>query len=351
MKSGILSTAERYRYVSTIALVLFATGLETVLKNLVGQPMLFFYLAVTSVTATLFGIWPGIISVLLGCAAWDFVLPSTMPFSEMSGHSWIRLMFFIPTGLLIAALGGSLRSALSNLKREREFREKLVASIAHDLRSPLTTAKMTLDILGRRTDQENSKRVRRASRALDRADSLIQDFLDFSFRHSGRERSLQIEVCNLTELLRDAATDYEITHPGRVKFTTQYDNLILNCDKRALRRAADNLIANALKYGSRDSEVTVSIQRLSDFEIVIIVHNWGNPISPEEQERLFLYFEKHSQEPSIEGWGIGLATVKSMIEAHHGSVAVRSNGTTGTSFIIRLPVRHSPGTREIGEAG
>ena len=346
----MFSVAMRNRYVSAIVLVFIATGMEWVLKILVGQQMLFFYLGAISITAVLFGVGPGVLSVLVSCLSWDFfILPPSVSFnfSQVSIHGLIRLVFFIPVGLVVAALGGSLRSALSNLTSEREFREKLMASIAHDLRNPLTTAKMTIGFLGRRADQESAKLIQKASQALDRADSLIQDFLDVSFRRSGRQKPLQVEPCNLTWLLQETTQDYEITHPGRVKFMTEVENLEVNCDRRALRRTADNLITNALKYGNQDGDVTVSIRRLSDSQVSIIVHNWGNPISVEDQEKLFLFFEPHSRDASILGWGIGLATVKALVEAHHGAVAVRSNETMGTSFIVHLPIQQLPRPRKL----
>jgi signal transduction histidine kinase len=110
-------------------------------------------------------------------------------------------------------------------------------------------------------------------------------------------------------------------------------------DPRAIRRAIENLCNNAIKYGARGTRVTVAVER-PDVNFVITVHNYGPAIAPEQQGRLFVAFERGEARErgagGVRGWGIGLALVRAIAEAHGGRVHLESSAVNGTSFILEL---------------
>src|SRR6185295_3643691 len=95
-----------------------------------------------------------------------------------------------------------------------------------------------------------------------------------------------------------------------------------------------------LKYGSQTAPVTITAVQ-TDTTAHLIVHNEGNPIPPHEQAVIFNKFQRTAPLKTATGWGLGLAFVKGMAEAHYGSVRVESSAEKGTDFIVELPKKYS----------
>ena len=109
-----------------------------------------------------------------------------------------------------------------------------------------------------------------------------------------------------------------------------------SCDE--LRRALWNLVVNAVKYGRDDTPITIRIERYGD-RARLSVHNFGDPIPPENRERIFDVFMQRTGAPQAEdGWGLGLALVRGCAQAHGGEVVVDSSLAAGTTFTIDLPL-------------
>jgi PAS domain S-box-containing protein len=111
-----------------------------------------------------------------------------------------------------------------------------------------------------------------------------------------------------------------------------------NWDAEALRRVAENLVVNAVKYGDAEQKVTISLHAegpVAQFS----VHNFGNPLSEAERKRVFQQFgrTRSAEESGKAGWGLGLTLVKGIAEAHGGTVEVASD-TRGTTFTVSLPL-------------
>ena len=100
----------------------------------------------------------------------------------------------------------------------------------------------------------------------------------------------------------------------------------------------ENLVGNAVKYGTPNTAITVRLRNESG-AVEIEIHNHGNPISEKEQAFLFKSFDKSpsSENCSTPGWGVGFTLVKGVVAAHSGSVKVKSDEGFGTSFIVALP--------------
>jgi signal transduction histidine kinase len=101
----------------------------------------------------------------------------------------------------------------------------------------------------------------------------------------------------------------------------------------------ENLLANAIKYGSKSDPVTLELKH-DDNTVKISVRNFGNPISNEDQKTIFdpFYRISNPQSTSLEGWGIGLTLVRGLARAHGGDISVTSSLESGTCFTISLPI-------------
>lgn len=106
-----------------------------------------------------------------------------------------------------------------------------------------------------------------------------------------------------------------------------------------MRRAVENLITNAVKYGDGKG-IHITVDEAHE-RMLLSVHNTGNPISMEHRGRIFEYLRREGSGIQ-QGWGIGLPFVQSVAESHGGSVAVDSSAETGTTFLIDVPVDCRP---------
>ena len=106
----------------------------------------------------------------------------------------------------------------------------------------------------------------------------------------------------------------------------------------ALQRVVQNLATNAVKYGSAETPITITLKEF-EHDAQIAVHNEGNGLTQEEQAHVFDKFHrtKSAVASGRNGWGIGLTLVKGIAEAHGGSVIVESELGKGVTFIVKLP--------------
>ena len=246
----------------------------------------------------------------------------------------------------LAALGDRLTLHLDNAQLVAELRSKVSAVqmfvdvLAHDLRGPISSARMAAELIGEEPTNFRTS-LPRLIRGLDRASGMISDLLDAHRVEAGAKLSLSMSACDLCELAHDVADDLNQRFAGRV---------VVICPPQALgswsatylRRAMWNLVMNGLKYGAPDERVEIRVAPYSD-RTEIAVHNFGHAISSDSKERLFNMFtrgEGAPHHPSDGGWGLGLALVRGAAEAHGGSVDVISDEEHGTTFTIRLP--HQP---------
>ncbi len=234
-----------------------------------------------------------------------------------------------------------LLATVRDLRAEQDLRERFVTALSHDLRTPLTAAKMSAQMLVLRPiDQAQLHRIaNRIASNMDRADEMIRDILDASRIKAGQKIPIDVIGCDLHAIVRAALDNLASMHGDR--FGLDGDGPIEgHWDCSALQRVVENLAGNAVKYGDGDSPITVTVVKSDDGPIVELrVHNHGEPIPPEELPRLFTTYLRTvgAARSGQKGWGIGLSLVKGLAEAHGGSVSLRSSAEEGTTFIVRLP--------------
>jgi signal transduction histidine kinase len=248
-----------------------------------------------------------------------------------------------------AKLYAELRQHIEDLGLERDLRERFVAILAHDLRGPLSVAKMSTQMLVRhpeRLDQRRDLAVR-IERNLDRIDRMIRDLLDVSRVRAGQRLPLRLDACDLGVVAEEVVEELSATHSNRFELVVPEAVRGLWSNEE-LRRALWNLGMNAVKYGAPDRPITIQVERAPGGARVS-VHNFGKPIAPEDQARLFdLYSRLKAAARPGSGWGLGLALVRACAEAHGGKIEVRSSQEAGTTFTIDLPADSRPFQQSTG---
>ncbi len=222
-----------------------------------------------------------------------------------------------------------------------DVQQKFVNTLTHDLKTPITSAKINADLLLRRTDLPASAvtAAKRICGSLNRLASMIHDLLDASRIRAGEELNLTFADCELDGMVREVLEEMTFAHGDRFIFKSN-EVIRGHWGIDGLRRALENLIGNAVKYSTPETPITVFLQR-EKTGMELSVHNIGKPIAESEIPLLFQRFRrsKSAQEGSTTGWGLGLTLVKGVVDAHHGKVRVESLDGKGTSFILEIPFR------------
>lgn len=237
-----------------------------------------------------------------------------------------------------------MEKTVSELEQERILRERFVATLTHDLRTPLTAAKLSAQLLGRKAAKEPAVQLvaARISGHIDRADAMIRDLLDASLINVGESLPMDIEACDLNQLVQETLADLGAIHGDRfVLLSAPAIRGHWSCS--GLRRVLENLCSNAIKYGATHAPVMVGLAE-EDERVVITVHNEGPAIARAEQEKLFEPFHRSTSAVTggQKGWGLGLTLVKGIAEAHGGSVRLERSDESGTTFSVQLPLHAVP---------
>jgi signal transduction histidine kinase len=251
-----------------------------------------------------------------------------------------RIRGFIATGVDITErieAERQMRATVDSLREERALREQFVATLSHDLRTPLSAAKMGAELLLRGGDPERVKLLpSRIAQNLDRVDAMLRDLLDANSLKAGERLPIEISACALDDIARETLDDLSSVHGDRFVLRTRARiEGYWSCD--GIRRILENLCTNAIKYGAPQAPVTVSLDVIAN-QVAIRVHNFGPPIAADEQERLFEPFRRSPSARGQNGWGLGLPLVRGIADAHGGHVTLASSEDAGTTFTVTLPV-------------
>lgn len=238
-----------------------------------------------------------------------------------------------------AQLTLSLEEQIEALRAEEKVRDVFVSILAHDLRGPIAAARVAAQMLERTKDEAKAlHRTALIIRNLDRADNLVSDMLDAQRIRDGQGLPISREPCDLDRIVRDVVDELSAQHGDRFVVVAPQGAITGRWGQNELRRALWNLASNALKYGSKHEKVRITLRVLPG-SVEVEVHNEGPPIPPDQQANLFEPFKRASSTSTMAGgWGLGLAVVRGVAEAHGGKVDVESAPDHGTTFTIRLPL-------------
>ncbi len=225
-----------------------------------------------------------------------------------------------------------------------DIQQKFIDTLTHDLKTPISVARMNAQVVLRSSDlaQPATDSIKRILVSLNRLNAMIHDLLDGSRVRAGERLSLQYIECDLESLIREVVDEMTMVHGDRFVLDSNGE-FQGNWGADGLRRAVENLIGNAVKYGAPGTPIRVSL-RGETATVEITVHNEGSVISANEIPQLFEKFgrSKSAEEGKQSGWGLGLTVVKGVVDAHKGKVRVQSGEGQGTSFTLEIPRAKAP---------
>jgi len=228
---------------------------------------------------------------------------------------------------------------------------RLTGGLAHEIRNPLSTLKVNLQLLAedlRKFAKNDNDKLRRSllrietmRQEVDRLSDILDDFIQFV-----KQKKIEYKPCNINHLIGQLVDFYEPQAADNgIKIRCQYHPgpLIGNVDDDMFKQAILNLFINAQQAMPNGGELMIKTSQEAD-KIKIEVIDTGIGIEHNNKEELYKIFEAYYSTKK-EGTGLGLAMTKRIIEQHNGTISVHSEPGKGTSFTILLPIENEKSER------
>lgn len=216
-------------------------------------------------------------------------------------------------------------------------READVASLVHDVRTPLTVIMIETQLLSNELGAEATPKARRGLQRIAQnaayIERLVSDLLDLS-AIEGNRFELRRERVDLARLIAETL-ERAVSSIDRPRVAVEIrDVLYADADPIRLERVIANLVGNALKF-SPGSPVTIRLDTRDDHACVAVI-DWGPGLSAEQAASVFDRYERTREAHAHEGYGLGLYICRRIIDAHGGRIGVTSTPGTGSQFYFEL---------------
>lgn len=284
------------------------------------------------------------LGMILGQTGYQLVVkfPSrTKYFLEKTGLMFLASVVLI--FLLIAALSYLLRLYKREL-RIAEHTKELLNNVSHEFKTPISSIALAANMI-RKKRYANESKLENYADLISKENKKLQHLVESLLHLAAIERDefdYSKETIDVNDIITEGISTFEmimLEHEGKITTNLQASKTAAFADKLHLTNALVNLISNSIKYSKELPEIHIQTKNSENF-ITISVSDKGIGIPIKYQKYIF---DKYYRVPTgdvhnAKGFGIGLAYVKRVIEAHGGTVSVESVVTNGTTIILRLPV-------------
>ena len=237
--------------------------------------------------------------------------------------------------LLERAHAARLRAELATRTRDR-----LIASLTHDLRNPLGVLASIIEL----TIEDNPDALPQADKddihsSLRQMRWLIDELLDAAKVEAGKELTLRLASCDVCAIVRTAASAIraQLRSVHSLHLEIPREAIPGRFDEPRLTRVIANLLSNAVKYSPGGGVIELIVARCPDgIEIRVSDHGLGIPET--HLPRLFERFQRADNVGAITGTGIGLSSSRDIVRAHGGELTVATIEGQGSTFVVRLPI-------------
>ena len=225
-------------------------------------------------------------------------------------------------------------------RRAKEFLRRTISDISHQLKTPIAALNIYNGILQQETADAATVRefTSLSEQELDRIESLVQSLLKMARLDAGAI-TLERAPENVFDLLEHIKRQYSFRaeQEGKEIVLEGDEQTVFSCDRTWLTEAIGNLVKNALDHTAQGDRILVRWQQ-SPCLTQITVEDTGSGIHSEDLYHIFKRFYRSRFSKDTQGVGLGLPLAKSIVEAHQGSIEVRSKLGQGTAFTINFPI-------------
>ena len=236
---------------------------------------------------------------------------------------------------------------LHDITREVEadnLRDGFITTVSHELRTPLTPIKGYIDLLkmtGKNFDKQQIEFLDTISYHTNVLTNHVNKIIELSEIQSGSLTIVRTDM-NLTDLISESIESWKprlVEHDLSMQLQMTDNQLWINGDAKRLQSVLDNLLENAWRYTLEGGKITVKVERQHN-QLILSIADTGIGIKPTDMPYLFTRFFRVQNKLAFneEGVGLGLFTVKYIVELHDGQVWATSEPNVGSTFHIKLPL-------------
>lgn len=237
---------------------------------------------------------------------------------------------------------------LKDERKNEDVKNELITSVAHDLRTPLTSIIGYLYLALTKEELEEEKKKRYIEIAYDkskRLEKLLEDLFRYT-KYSTDEVRIQNQPIDFVKFMEQMMEEFypNFQDAGLMyEFHTEIDKAYIMADGELLARAVGNLVSNAIKYGKDGKIIKVYIKQCANY-VSLSILNYGPLIPQENLAHIFerFYRVENSRSEQTGGSGLGLAIAKQIVTLHNGEIDVKSD-YDGTIFEVRLKLSQNSG--------
>lgn len=239
-----------------------------------------------------------------------------------------------------------LKETNKKLEKLEQLKSEFISIVSHELRTPLTAIKNSLNIIlsgkSGALSENMSKFLNMASRNVNRLSGIINDLLDLSKIEAGKMEfrfnslSIKTPIEHVMATFADMASEKNISVD--MKVADNLPDVYIDLDR--IEQVVSNLLANAIKFTDDGGKITISANVKNDRFIKVTVKDTGIGIKMEDLPKVFDKFQQIESAlvRKVGGTGLGLPIAKQLVEAHKGSIWLKSEEGEGSSFFFTIPI-------------
>ena len=222
----------------------------------------------------------------------------------------------------LAELARTLNEMIDRLEQTINSQKQFIADASHDFRTPLTIIHLELELLLKKQDigEDVRNSIEKSIREIKSLSTMAENLLILA-RADAHQLTINKIPFRFDELIIEVVSGFnKIALSSNIKFRIDVaSSVVINADKGLIKRLLNNALDNALKYSDENSTIEINLSD-NDTSVTLEISSHGRTLSKQETNQIFNRFQRMEKSRTTKGYGLGMPIIKTIVQAHNGSV-------------------------------